>query len=217
MRSEQGKVRDAGPVDWRPSNLWSTAVIVLFLLGVVNTYIAVQGKTKANQSLAISSQALPAFKELKQQYGEIHHQLAALQQQQLGMTASFNTTGLNQIKQELEATVVGALQNVTRSAADLLPKAATIDAQLLKLQQRIDAVASTATPPPPPPPQPAAPSEVITELKELQHVATHHNICHSHGASGLKLDITDDLIAPVVIVAYNRVGYLARSFIGLMK
>jgi hypothetical protein len=33
----------------------------------------------------------------------------------------------------------------------------------------------------------------------------------------LKLDITDDLIAPVVIVAYNRVGYLAKSFITLMK
>jgi hypothetical protein len=180
---------------------------------MVNTYIAVQSRSKEIQSLEVGSQAVPVFTQLRRQYGDIRQELAALQLQQ-NLTASTNDKGfhvLNQLKQELESTVFGPLQNITGAAAMLVQKAATLDARLHELQPRNDTVGSTAAPPP------AAPAGVTTEEKELHHIATHQGICDKHGASGLKLDITKDLIAPVVIVAYNRVGYLARSFISWMK
>jgi hypothetical protein len=121
MKSEHDKGRDASSVGWRLSQPWGVAVIMLLMLGMVNTYVAVQSRVKSEQSLKISYQALPAFTQLRQQYGEVQQELAAVQLHQ-GLTANTNNNGFNvltQLKQDIESTVIGPLQNMTGAAGKL--------------------------------------------------------------------------------------------------
>lgn len=54
-----------------------------------------------------------------------------------------------------------------------------------------------------------------------QAVKAHHTgqaraACDSRNATGLQLKLTDNLVAPVVIVAHNRVHYLAKCLMKLL-
>lgn len=52
---------------------------------------------------------------------------------------------------------------------------------------------------------------------ELHHVTTHGNVCDKHEAAGLSLNVTEHLVAPLVIMGHNRPGYLAKSVVSLLK
>lgn len=52
---------------------------------------------------------------------------------------------------------------------------------------------------------------------ELHHIATHGNVCDKQAAAGLSLNVTPNLVAPLVIMAHNRPGYLAKSLVSLLK
>jgi len=54
--------------------------------------------------------------------------------------------------------------------------------------------------------------------RELSHIGQINSACKSRGnTSGLYLHKSAKLVAPVVVVAYNRANYLAKAMVSLLR
>lgn len=61
-------------------------------------------------------------------------------------------------------------------------------------------------------------SKGLISHAELDHVGVEGSTaCEKGPSKGLKLDVSAELVAPVVILGHNRVNYLARCMMGLLK
>jgi hypothetical protein len=65
----------------------------------------------------------------------------------------------------------------------------------------------------------AAAAAVVLQLPDhkVHHIGQARAACDRRSAAGIKLHVTDKLVAPVVIVAHNRVHYLAKCLMTLLK
>eukprot|EP00878_Enallax_costatus_P016777 GHUV01017607.1.p1 GENE.GHUV01017607.1~~GHUV01017607.1.p1 ORF type:complete len:296 (+),score=17.89 GHUV01017607.1:242-1129(+) len=62
-----------------------------------------------------------------------------------------------------------------------------------------------------------APSGVTISTAELQYQGHEGpTVCQQGAAQGIQLDVTDSLVSPVVVVAYNRVHYLAKAMMSIV-
>jgi hypothetical protein len=52
---------------------------------------------------------------------------------------------------------------------------------------------------------------------QVQHVGQARSACDKRSGQGISLKVTDALVAPVVIVAHNRVHYLAKCLMTLLR
>jgi hypothetical protein len=52
---------------------------------------------------------------------------------------------------------------------------------------------------------------------QVHHVSQAHSACDKRSGSGIKLAVSDTLVAPVVVVAHNRVHYLAKSLMTVLR
>jgi len=203
---------DHGPSrGFQPLMAVLVTIYLVFAVALAHTaYVALQGRNTAALGLEASSSSASAFRELKEQIAELKQHV---QQAQLGLAAANNASSdqMQQLKQQLIEQLQQPLHNTTQAAASLLQHAARVDERITQLQSHVNTINTKIAPPP------AVPVGVRVEDKELHHIATHQAVCDKRGASGLTLNVTDELIAPLVIVGHNRPGYLARSIMTLMK
>jgi uncharacterized membrane protein len=195
----------------RPLVLVLATIYLVFAVALANTaFVAMQGRSAAAHSLESSTHSLQAFSELKQQITQLRQELVAAQQ---GLASSSNQSSsqvqqqLAQLKQELQQ----PLLNTSRAAASLLDRASRMGDDLSALQHQVDTVSSKLAAPSPPP------AGAHVEDKELHHIVKHAAVCNKNGASGLQLNATPQLVAPVVVVAHARAGYLAKTMVALLR
>ena len=51
----------------------------------------------------------------------------------------------------------------------------------------------------------------------IHHVGMARHACDKRDATGIKLHVSEKLVAPVVIVAHNRVHYLAKCLMNILR
>lgn len=184
-------------------------IYLIFAASLANTtYLAMQGKTTAVAGLEASTLSMQLQKKA---FTDVQRQLEQLQQQVQDMASSNRTsTQLTQHLQQLKLDLSQQLDQVVsrqvtktlaNQAAEFGKLNATLQAHTTLIDRRI----------------PQSPSGPRVADNELHHIATATSVCDKHGASGLTLDLTDDLVAPLVVVGHNRPGYMAKTIIKLMK
>lgn len=119
---------------------------------------------------------------------------------------------VQRLQQALAEAVAQPLQNTSTAVTSLLHHAAKIEQYSAQLHSELGMLkAGTAAGPPP------AAHGALVKDEELHHIATHTSICDKQGAAGLSLNVTDVLVAPVIIVGHNRPGYMAKAIMSIMR
>lgn len=187
-------------------------IYLVFAVALAHTaYVAIQGRHTAAEGLQASHTSISAFTELKDQIAELRRQLAEAQAAQTNSTSSQIQQHLQQLKTELSEQLAQPLQQHKQAAQELLAQTSNIDKRFNQLQTHVTTMTEKIHAP--------APTVVGARVddKELHHIVTANSVCDKQGASGLALNVTEDLIAPLVIVGHNRPGYLAKTMMVLMK
>lgn len=198
-----------GGKGFQPLMVVLITIYLVFAVALAHTaYVALQGRSTAAQGLAASSTSISAFSELKEQIAELKQQLSEAQHS-MAAAANQSSTQFEQHLQQLKQELAQDVQNTTH--ASLLSHASKVDEQFSKLQGHISSIDNKIKEPP------AAPVGARVEENELHHIATHHSVCDKGGASGLSLNVSGELIAPLVIVGHNRPGYLTKTMMILLK
>jgi hypothetical protein len=52
---------------------------------------------------------------------------------------------------------------------------------------------------------------------QAHHVSQAHSACDTQSGPGINLAVSEALVAPVVIVAHNRVHYLAKCLMTVLR
>jgi uncharacterized membrane-anchored protein YhcB (DUF1043 family) len=193
-----------------------TLYLVFAVFLAHTSYVASHSRSAATAGLEASSKSIEALKDIKEQVASLKELLteanptrgSSMQMQQQ----------MDQLKQELAAQLAQPLQHTTKAAQLLVSHSQSIEAKVQELQSHVSTLSSKVQGGnAPAAPAAAATDAVRVDESELQHIATHSSICDKQGASGLQLNITDELIAPVVVVGCNRPGYMAKTMMTLLK
>lgn len=185
------------------------AVYLIFAVALAHTaYIAFQGRSTASAGLHASTQSASAFTELKAELAELRKQLAESQ----AASRNASTLQLQQLKAHVTEQLRQPLNTTTAATQALLSHSQQVDKRFQELQKQVSVLNSRVQEPPPAPPAGAR-----VEDAELHHIATHDNVCDKRGAAGLTVNVTEGLVAPLVVVGHNRPGYLAKTMMILLK
>ena len=211
--------KDKGPQPgkgFRPLGIVLLTLYLVLAAGLAHTaFVTTQGRATAVQGLEASSSSALAFSELKEQIVELKKQLYEAQH---GAAAATNASS-TQLQQHLQQLKQELAQDTTKAYASLLQHAVKADERFNDLQNDVTSISSKLKEPAAVPSGPAPGAQGVTvEEKELHHVVTHVSVCDKGPASqGLSLNVTDGLIAPLVVVAHNRPGYLTKTMLTLLK
>ena len=186
------------------------AVIYLVFVGSLahTTLIAIRAKTAAAAGLETSTLSIKiqkAISQLHRKLDHLHYQVHD-REESSSRQSEHVTQHLQQLKLDLLKQVSS---QVAKSLANQTSDFEKLHHQLKGHTSMIDNRES--------PQAQAEPTGAQVANHELHHIATEKDVCDKHDASGLTLNITEDLIAPVVLVGHNRPGYMARTIIQLMK
>jgi hypothetical protein len=167
-----------------------------------------RAKTTAAAGLEASTISIKiqkeAISELHQKLDHLHHQV-----QDREGSSSRQSDHMIQHLQQLKLDLLEQVSSqVAKSLANQAADFAQLHHQLKEHTSLIDQKLPLAQ---------SVPAGAHVANHELHHIATEKAVCDKNGASGLNLNITDDLLAPVVVVGHNRPGYMARTIIQLMK
>lgn len=187
-------------------------IYLVFAVALAHTaYVAIQGRSTAAAGREASHDSTRAFTELKNQIAELKKQLSDAQ---AGMAAQSSNSSsqlqanLQQLKKELAESLSTPLQHTTKAAEEMLHHTTKMDTRFADLQAHVSRINDKIK---------APPVGAHVDDSELHHIVTATSVCDKRGASGLSLNVTDELVAPLVIVGHNRPGYLAKTMMVLMK
>lgn len=187
-------------------------IYLVFAVALAHTaYVAIQGRSAAAAGLEASHDSVSAFTELRDQISELKKQLSDAQAAQTNSTSSQLQQQLQQLKTELTEQLSQPMQHTTKAAEELLAHTSKIDKRFNDLHSQVTSMSDKIN----------APAAVVqgarVEDKELHHIVTASSVCDKRGASGLTLNVTDEMVAPLVIVGHNRPGYMAKAMMVVMK
>jgi uncharacterized membrane-anchored protein YhcB (DUF1043 family) len=193
-----------------------TLYLVFAIFLAHTAYVASNSRSTAAAGLEASVKSIAALNEIKEQVASLKVMLTESDPAKGSSTQM--QQHMEQLKQELAAQLAQPLQHTTKAAEQLMNHSQSMEAKVQELQDHVSTLSNKVQGGNAPAGNQAAATDAVrVEESELQHIATHTSICDKQGASGLQLNITDELIAPVVVVGYNRPGYMAKTMMTLLK
>lgn len=192
--------------------------MIFFAVSLASTArLAVIGRADADRSIQASGGTIEEVQAVHKLLVELRQQLEATKEASVSSTNRTGTNVLHQLQDVRQHLLHAA--NVTSQtstvAAALLEHATQMGQGIQALQQHVDAmqgkVAARSAPPAP------AAAAARVEDKELHHIATHGDICDKGAAQGIRLNVTQQLVAPLVVMAHARPDYLAKAMVILYR
>lgn len=211
---------------------WLVVLGILVLCVVANNVFQAHERASASQLLLHSSITERALSHLQHQVTALRQEVAAAHHT---LRSSSNHSDIQQLQQQVQqlqgqmASGLQPLQETSKVAASVLEQVTMLEdsLSLAAFRQQVETSKGSAkvlvpsmTPVPSAaavPSASSAPAAASIHDNELHHILQHTAVCEKHNASGLTLNITANLVAPLVVVAHARAGYLARTMTTLLK